>query len=115
VHRAWYSATLLVARQIKMQLLGEQVLNGRPFSGPSRRCHPAQRMHHVQQILPRCAAQAAAPAAEKLQPKNMLLVKAVELLFSVKPIFAWASAAVSEHICMSSLTCDDDLRFLSAR
>lgn len=82
-----------------MQLLGEQVLNGRPFSGPNIRCHPAQRIRHAQQILPRCAAQAAAPAAEKLQPKNMLLVKAVELLFSVKPIFAWASAAVGASAC----------------
>ena len=60
------------------------------------RNHPAQRTRHAHQGLPRCAMQAAAPAAEKLQPKNMLLVKAVQLLFSVKPIFAWASAAVGK-------------------
>ena len=79
-----------------MQLLGEQALNGRPFRGPEMRNHPAQRTRHAHQVLPRCAMQAAAPAAEKLQPKNMLLVKAVQLLFSVKPIFAWASAAVGK-------------------
>ena len=77
-----------------MQLLGEQVLNDRPFSGPDVRKHSTQRSRHAQQVLPLCAAQAAASAAERLQPKNLVLVKAVELLFSVKPIFAWASAAV---------------------
>ena len=94
-----------------MQLLSKQVLNGRPFSGPEMRNHPAQRTRHAQQILPRCAAQAAAPAAEKLQPKNMLLVKAVELLFSIKPIFAWASAAVGAPAC-PFLSCDDHARML---
>lgn len=53
-----------------------------------------------------CAAgPTAAPAAEDLRPSNMLLVKAVEALFSIKPIFARASAAVRHcstnvHACM---------------
>lgn len=69
---------------------------------PCRPFHAANARHHAAlpargpQLL-RCALPAASTATE-LQPSNMLLVKAVEMLFSIKPVFARASAAVSIHI-----------------
>jgi hypothetical protein len=82
-----------------MKLLDRQVLNTGAFGGLDVHHHPRAAARHAHIAPPRCAAQAAVPAAESLQPKNMVLVKAVELLFSVKPIFALASAAVGVVAC----------------
>lgn len=78
----------------------------RAFSGTNVRQRPAPARRAQRQLL-RCAAPAAAPAAETLQPSNMLLVKAVELLFSIKPIFARASAAVS--VCVCTRVCHQEI------
>lgn len=72
------------------------------FSGNNVRQHSASlRCTRRQQLrcTARSAAPAAAPAAEELRPSNLLLVKAVEALFSIKPIFASASKAVRTSAC----------------
>ena len=44
-------------------------------------------------------------AAEELKPSNMFLVKAVEALFSIPPIFAAASKQVQAVACFATAFC----------